>query len=172
MSHCYPILILTIAVGCAYSSVDPGVKGSVKRVAPSARMWVLAPEDGAYGKERYHGSGRSVGRRTLSIVRQRFPLAQLPRGRSSDEGAALQRARAGRVDFIVSPEILHWEDRATPWSGFRDKVRVEVRLLRVHPPTLIRSVVFESRNNSITFIDGRPEDLLDRDYEKAVLSIL
>jgi hypothetical protein len=58
-----------------------------------------------------------------------------------------------------------------PWSGFRDKVKVEVRLLQIQPPELTSAVVFESRNNSITFIDGRPEDLLDDDYERAVLSI-
>ena len=157
-------------LGCAYARVDPGVPHSGARLSASSQVWVLVPSDGAYGNQQYRGSGQTLARRTLSIVRKRHPLAQIAHG--SDESEALKLAHSEGIDFIVSPEILHWEDRATPWSGFRDKVRVEVRLLRVHPPKLVSSIVFESRNNSITFIDGRPEDLLDGDYDRAVLGLL
>jgi hypothetical protein len=30
--------------------------------------------------------------------------------------------------------ILHWEDRATDWSGMRDRVPVQLTLLDVQPP--------------------------------------
>jgi hypothetical protein len=43
--------------------------------------------------------------------------------------------------------------------------------LRVGPPDLLSNVTFESRNNSITLLDRRPEDLLDDDFEEAVLAL-
>jgi hypothetical protein len=165
-----PVVAAVLFLGCAYASTYPKAVGPHKEIASSARLWVLTPSDGIYGTERYPGSGQSVARLTLAAVRKRIPLAQS--GRRLGEAEALKEGARRGVDFIVSPEILHWENRATPWSGMRDKVRVEIRLLSVRPPKLISRVVFESRNNSITLIDGRPEDLLDDDYEKTVLDLL
>jgi hypothetical protein len=104
-----------------------------------------------------------VADRTLSAVRQKFPLAQLIEGHN--EGAALAGAKEQRIEFLVAPRILHWEDRNTPWSGIRDKVQVELRLLKTNPVELISSVRFESRSNSFVFIDGKPEGLLDDDFD-------
>lgn len=162
-------LCASMALGCAYASVERDAIRPAGDISSSADVRVLVPEDGIYGEDVYRGSGHSVASRTLSAVRDQFPLAQLIE--TSDEAVALQRARNAGVDYIVSPSILHWEDRATPWSGFRDKVTVEVRLLRVSPPNVLSTVIFESRNNSITFIDGRPQDLLDDDYAGAVRSL-
>lgn len=147
----------------------PSTQLSDRRPDSSSPLWVTTPLDGAYGGRVYSGSGLSLARRTLEIVRQRFPLAQLAPG--VGESDALRSAGADGVDFIVSPEIIHWEDRASNSSGFRDKVCVEIRLLQVQPQELLSSTTFESRNNSITFINGRPADLLDKDYAEALLSL-
>ena len=71
----------------------------------------------------------------------------------------------------MASRILHWKDRNTPWSDIRDKVRIELRLLKTNPVELISSVRFESRSNSFVFIDGKPEGSLDDDFDEAVLRL-
>jgi hypothetical protein len=154
---------------CAYASIERDETRGPDHVEAAGGVWVVEPSDGSYGGTQYAGSGRIVAKRVLETVREEFPLAQL--FADGEEGAAARLAADQGVALIVSPTILHWEDRATAWSGFRDKVRIEVRLLSVEPPGLISDVTFESRNNSITLLDRRPEDLLDDDFDEAVLSL-
>jgi hypothetical protein len=161
--------IVLIFTACAYASIESDEARGRRQVSAAGGVWVVVPSDGSYGGTQYGGSGRIVAKRVLEAVRERFPLAQ--QFADGDEGAAARIAADQGVDLIVSPTILHWEDRATAWSGFRDKVRIEVRLLGVEPPELISDVTFESRNNSITLLDRRPEDLLDDDFDEAVSSL-
>jgi hypothetical protein len=163
------ILVLAPFLSCAYASIHPGTASRVAGPAPTAQIGVAAPEDGAFAASIYTGTGRFLANRTLSAVREKFPLAQLIEG--ENEGAALAAAKEQQIEFLVVPRILHWEDRNTPWSGIRDKVQVELRLLKTSPLELISSVRFESRNNSFTFIDGKPEGLLDDDFDEAVLRL-
>jgi len=165
------LLIVFLALGCAYARIDPRSEAVPLALDASAEVWVLTPKDGVYGSRPYTGSGQAVATRVLSILRSRLPLAQSLPG--VDERVALEQARSKGIRYIVSPVILHWEDRATAWSGRRDKVRVEVRVVGVEPAaSLLGRTVFESRNNSITLLDRRPEDLLDDDFAHAVEDLI
>jgi hypothetical protein len=163
------ILVLAALLSCAYASIRPGTGGQVAGPEHAAQVGIAVPADGTFAGRICTGTGRFVAERTLTAVREKFPLAQLVEG--DNERAALAGAKEQGVDFLVAPRILHWEDRNTPWSGIRDKVRVELRLLKTDPVELISSVRFESRSNSITLIDGKPEGLLDDDFDEAVLPL-
>ena len=164
------LLLLPAVLSCAYASIqrEPGLPKA--EPDPSAQVVVLVPVDAAFGGKVYPGTGRFVAEHTLAALRHRFPLAQLLD--EHDEHAALARARQDSIAFLISPVILHWEDRATNWSGMRDKVQIELRLLRVEPPELVQSVLFEARNNSFTLFDDKPEVLLDEDFDNAVLALV
>jgi hypothetical protein len=36
--------------------------------------------------------------------------------------SGVEASRARNLSFLIFPTILHWEDRATEWSGKPDKV--------------------------------------------------
>ena len=38
--------------------------------------------------------------------------------------------KAGPSGYLIEPKILHWEDRATEWSGKADRVKVSLQLYR------------------------------------------
>jgi hypothetical protein len=41
-----------------------------------------------------------------------------------------KNAASVNFDYFVIPEILHWEDRATEWSGIPDKIEVKISIYR------------------------------------------
>ena len=108
--------------------------------------------------------------RTLAVVRSKFPIAQLIETTDEEKGIAMCRERG--VKYLVAPAIRHWEEHATNWSGRRDKVEVEVRLLQIEPLAVLRSGTFEAKNNWFTFVDGAAADLLEKDgFARVVRSL-
>ena len=71
----------------------------------------------------------------------------------------------------VKPVILHWEDRLTAWSGYRDKVNIALRVIKVNGPVVIILKDIYLTNNSVTLLETKPEDLLDEKFESFVSSL-
>ncbi len=42
---------------------------------------------------------------------------------------SLLSARQQGYDILIYPTILHWEDRATEWSGLRDRAKIKLELI-------------------------------------------
>lgn len=156
---------------CAYSihSVRPG---NAPAAIPSASdsVCVMLAADGIYGTRTYAGSGRAVSNRILTAVRAQRPFAQLIEVTDEDQAAQLCVAKGG--SYLLSPIILHWEDRATNWSGVRDLIKIEVRLIRIEPRTLVRSTEFEARNNWFTFVNADPSELLDASFDRTIVELV
>ena len=64
---------------------------------------------------------------------------------------------------LIEPKILHWEDRATEWSGKADRVKVSLPLYR--SGSLIGSALVTANSSFFTFGGDHPEDLLDAPFE-------
>ncbi|MEN8260666.1 MAG: DUF4823 domain-containing protein [Pseudomonadota bacterium] len=164
------ILVLSLFNGCAYSTIEKRFNASSGEHSIGGRViYVMLSPDGSYGNIQYNGSGRQLSMRVLEIVRQRYPLSQLIE--ISNELEAIRQTKARGATHLISPTIQHWEDRATAWSGFRDKVRISLKLIGLESRQVISASEFESRNNSITFLNTHPQDLLDEDFEEAVFAL-
>ena len=121
---------------------------------------VAVPGDGSYDEKVYPGSGGIVAERIVDHLRERF--TNVERG----------TADAGSVRVLeITPAILHWEDRATNWSGIRDRIRVELRL-RDLPGDRQRLLVFAANNSWFTLVNNPPESLLDASFDAAVDELL
>lgn len=162
--------VILLSNACAYSKVTKGAHvESSQKPSGDDQIFVMLAADGTYGTINYYGSGRQVSIRTLEIIRHDYPLAQLLDAHLELE--AIQKCKELGVNYLLNPSILHWEDRLTAWSSFRDKVRVGLRLIILKPYSVLSACEFESRNNSITFLNTQPQDLLDEDFEEAVMKL-
>lgn len=65
-----------------------------------------------------------------------------------------------RYDYFIIPAILHWEDRATSWSGIPDKVEVEIEIFN-SKKELLKSAILSGQSASMTLGSTDPSELLE-----------
>src|SRR4051812_43959358 len=115
------VIVALILTGCASDRVR--YRSSMPLSAPldsAARVYVSVPQDGLYNLQRYEYSGVATAFALGEAARGRFAGVDVGNEFQSDQQA---REAAGRFKarYVIAPMILHWEDRATAWSGLPDK---------------------------------------------------
>jgi hypothetical protein len=82
-----------------------------------------------------------------------------------------KRTDYSSAGYYVQPKILHWEERATEWSGKPDKIRVKVDVYDAETQSYQSSVIFSGKSKWFTFGGDHPQDLLPKpiqDYLKTL----
>ena len=171
LPNVFIMLIATIALsGCADSHRTQKIVSSNTRLSPQHSICVSVPVDGVYGDKYYTGSGTT----TAQTIRSAFLLhandVRLLSGPATLEDAAHQSVGLG-CDYLVFPTILHWEDRATEWSGIPDRVEVKVVLMALDTEQSLESVVIKGRSGLSTFGGDHPQDLLPEPVKEFVSSL-
>src|SRR4051794_839478 len=124
------IVILALALlGCAdthrITRMD-GVESAVS-LQRQTSAYVAVSTDGRYGSIVYSGSGATVTQIVASAFGQY--LKKITMGtRTEDLDQALASAKAGGFTYLLFPQILHWEDRATEWSLKPDVATVKISI--------------------------------------------
>lgn len=54
-------------------------------------------------------------------------------------------------DHYIIPEILHWEDRATEWSGKPDKIEIKVTIHEGQDSKELTSAIISGKSKWATF---------------------
>jgi hypothetical protein len=67
--------------------------------------------------------------------------------------------------------ILHWEDRATEWSGIPDKVEIRIDVIESARGDTIDSAIVKRKSGLATFGGDHPQDLLPKPVEDYVASL-
>jgi len=70
--------------------------------------------------------------------------------------------QAGNEAYFIKPELLHWEDRATEWSGRRDHVTIQIKVFDEKTQTLKSATIIRGASSWFTFGGDHPQDLLDK----------
>jgi len=73
-----------------------------------------------------------------------------------------------KFGYYVQPEILHWEDRATEWSGKSDRLEIQVLLYDTSSKSEIMSSSYKGKSQWLTFGGDHPQDLLPKPTEEFV----
>lgn len=135
--------------GCYVSNRE--IKYSIRGAVPvGTAICVTTPEDGIYMEDVYPNSGKVVARKLVAALTPYYP------------GSTVS-STGGRGVYLIEPKILHWEDRATEWSGKADRVKVSLPLYR--SGRLVGSALVTANSSWWTFGGDHPEDLLDTPFE-------
>ena len=123
-----------------------------------AAVIIATPSDGRCESKVYQGSGVM----TAAVVRSAFShysndIKVEEQCRSID--CLRQQSFSG---YYVVPEILHWEDRATEWSGIPDKIQVKLSIYGSEGLMPLASVVLSGKSKWATFGGDHPQDLLEQ----------
>ena len=134
---------------------------------------VSVSEDGSYGSDIYNGSGRTLSntiRQQLKkyssnvvILKNNETLKDFMEYVDDETGETLKDFTDEEIknyDYIVIPEILHWEDRATAWSGLPDKIEVSIEMYD-YKRNLLKSAILSGKSASMTLGSTDPSELLE-----------
>ena len=69
------------------------------------------------------------------------------------------------------PEILHWEDRNTEWSGIKDKIEIKLVVYDAATGNELASTIIAGKIKWATFGGDHPQDLLPEPLKRYVESL-
>jgi hypothetical protein len=166
-------LILIIALlglaACETYAVDRPNQIS-QRLAPAATAYVSVPPDGKYGKTVYAGSGAMAAQIVAAAFSRHFDhIEQASEPQTFD--LALERAKEMRVAYLIAPAILHWEDRASFWSGRTDIAKLQILVIDVTTGQTIEQAVVSGTKGWPVFRNIHPQHVLPRPVGQYVDSL-
>lgn len=143
--------------GCAATYNHQVLKEAEAKLERGKGVFISAPKNGWYGKTEYKNSGKMTGN-AIKAAFSKFSNNVF----ISDVCTGLECLRIVPSEvyaYYVEPEILHWEDRATEWSGIPDKIEIKISIYdsRLNAVT---AVVISGRSQWGTFGGDHPQDLL------------
>lgn len=152
------VIASILAAGCTAKYAKTDVVINSVKLDREAAVIVATPIDGRYESKIYQGSGVM----TAAAVRSAF--SQYSHDvRVEEQCRSINCLRQpGFTGYYVIPEILHWEDRATEWSGIPDKIQVKLSIYGGEGFIPLTSVVLSGTSKWATFGGDHPQDLLEQ----------
>ena len=145
--------------GCADSHKLTRIGTTSVPLSPGASAYVALPTDGRYGEISYASSGAQTAREVGAAFAPYVSKIAIATA-GEDVATATGSAAADGYDYLLYPQILHWEDRATEWSGKSDRVTVKLSVMQTDTGDVLDSGVIEGTSGLATFGGDHPQDLL------------
>jgi hypothetical protein len=152
------LIAVCLLTACQTATVEMSTV-PFRKLDRGVSVYVVTPADGSYGRRSYAGSGEFVSGSFGSALAPYADSVIIGQHQSST-AEVLAAAREKRCVYVVIPEITRWEDRATEWSGIRDKMELFVKILRVEDGAEVASAEIKGRSAWATFGGDHPQDLV------------
>lgn len=133
-------------------------------------MYVAIPPDARHKDEISFNSGTA----TASVIRDTFDrhVRRAYIGRHVETfDEALLTARRAKCDYLIYPAILRWADHATEFSGIRDRIELQIRIVDVATGETVHGIHLKGASRWMTDGGDKPKDLLIEPVEKYVASL-
>ena len=163
-----PVLVLGALSGCVSTYNSNILVKSDAKLNPALAVFVATPSNGSYGGKPYPNSGKSTAIAVRLAFMRHTNEAEVSRECSDIE--CLKLASNGKHGYLIVPTILHWEDRATEWSGIRDKLEIKI-VVYSSAGIEIGSTIIYGKSKWATFGGDHPQDLLPEPIKKYVQSL-
>lgn len=163
------VIALALLSGCAATHKQEVLTTPASKLHGSNSVLIATPANGTYGDQEYSGSGEQAASAVRSaFLRHSNNVAVLP---GCEELSCLQQSDENGSDYYVVPMILHWEDRATEWSGKRDKADIKLTIYDGEDLSEYSSIIIQGKSKWATFGGDHPQDLLPEPINEYVNSL-
>ena len=111
-------------------------------------VFISTPKNGWYGKTEYKNSGKmtaSAMKAAFSKFSNNVYISEDCMGKE-----CLSIISTEEYAYYVETEILHWEDRATKWSGMPDRIEIRISIYDSRLKAEIASVVIDGKSKWTT----------------------
>lgn len=158
------ILSAILATGCTAKYTQSDVSTNPGKLDPRRPVMIATPTDGHYVDKVYSGSGSM----TATAVRAAFAQHSNHVSIATTCQDLICLRQQGSAAYYVVPEILHWEDRATEWSGIPDRIQVKLAIYDADGAEPLTATVLSGKSKWATFGGDHPQDLLPGLLQKYV----
>jgi hypothetical protein len=168
---CISLLFLAISIGCASSKISrPHEVSASPKLLRDAGVFVTLPVNGTFEGDEYPLSGKRTSDALADCFAQ---FARRVEQAKTVESAAesIQKAKTSNCDYLAVPTILHWEDRATEWSGKPDVISIRIELIDVVTGRTIDTVKLDAKSKWATMGGDHPQDLLPEPINEYVTGL-
>lgn len=164
--------IVALLAGCShtYQVSHPRTFESPARLHRDGSAYVRLPEDGSFQGRTYERSGEQTAGEIARAFEGRLAGVVVADEVEAFE-EALASARAGGFDYLVYPEIKHWEERATEWSGKPDQIEVRITVFDAVRGEMLDAVDIAGRSRWGTLGGDHPQELLPEPVEGYVAEL-
>lgn len=168
----YSIFLATgclLLAGCSAKYNSVSVTPNTELLLKNKTVAISTPTDGIYNTTTYSGSGAT----TAQAVRAAFAkyTDNVVSLAECSDLTCLKEKKKLEDGYYVVPQILHWEDRATEWSGIPDKIEVKITVYNAHSGDVVSSTILSGKSKWATFGGDHPQDLLPEPINSYVATL-
>jgi len=156
-----------LASACTSTYRRDVVEQPATQLSRGEKIAIATPKNGFYSDKEYRASGADTAQAVRASLSRISSQAEL----TDCADLACLRARVSDAKYYVVPEILHWEDRNTEWSGKSDKVEIKISIYDDKAARPLASGVVKGKSKWMTFGGDHPQDLLAAPIQAYVDSI-
>lgn len=152
------LLLAAMMTGCVSKYKTDAYEAPVQKLSTTAGAYVTMAKNGSYGSKQYPNSGYLLSSATMAAVSLHLARVEQATTMETIEEALSSAQRMG-LTHVFQPIILHWEDRATEWSGKPDRITIKVVVWSVETGAHVSSTVLRASSKWGTFGGDHPQDL-------------
>jgi hypothetical protein len=161
------LVIMAIMIsGCASTYKQNNLTEPTTKLFRGGSVVIATPANGSYGNKKYPASGEMTALAVRAVFAEFSDTITVSTDCKGLE--CLKENESSKYDYYVIPEILHWEDRATEWSGIKDKIEVKLSIYEGHSWKKVASTIISGKSKWATFGGDHPQDLLPEPLNKYV----
>jgi len=153
-------LLLAIFILSACTAKYDVIRHDDKQLSINDSYYISNPKDGKYDGENYVNSGEM----TRDALFNELSILGINAEKEDEilsKNDSLLSAKQKGYDILIYPTILHWEDRATEWSGLRDRAKIKLELIDTNTEATVDNTNFDLVGTWWTFGGLHPQDMVD-----------
>jgi len=161
------LLALLLVSGCSAKYMQNNLSAPNSKLSSGKSLIIATPINGRYGNETYQASGEMTANAIrAAFARHSNSITVWP---SCSDIDCLKSKQS--FDYYVVPEILHWEERATEWSGLPDRIEIKVAIYDGKTFESVASTILSGKSKWATFGGDHPQDLLQEPINSYIESL-
>ena len=169
MTRFFLVSAVILLAGCSAKYNTSNIQSSAEQLVKDAPVAISMPSDGVYETRIYAGSGNSTAT-ALKAAFLRYS-DNVTIYTDCEDVTCLKNNHTIHRGYYVVPQILHWEDRATEWSGIPDKMEVKITIYNAESNNRIASTIISGKSKWATFGGDHPQDLLPEPVNSYISSL-
>ena len=157
------LLLLGLLTGCTSTYTYKTITALDQPLDPAKGVVVTTPLPGSYANQNFPESGTQTAQAIKTAAKEQTESVKtIP----SNDKARIMAADPGSYGYLFYPEIKHWEERATEWSGIPDRITINLKIYDLKTKSMLGEYSYSGKSKWATFGGDHPQDLLPEPSRK------